>query len=169
MNRYFLILFVILALSQFSSAQQAVTISIKQDPFDRAIDNATRSIENLNDSLIKKQQLDIQKQQLQIEQERLQLQRDGNNIVNNSAKNNSLNHSTISINMRLWLAAAHGDYPAVKLYLNNGASINHREERCGYAPIHVAAERGHLEIVQYLITNGAAINAKARSAANSST
>ncbi|HBK44096.1 MULTISPECIES: ankyrin repeat domain-containing protein [unclassified Polynucleobacter] len=56
----------------------------------------------------------------------------------------------------LMMAAFDGDLPTVKmLVLEKKASVNKR----GWAPIHYAATNGHLQIVQFLMTHGAKVNA----------
>lgn len=56
----------------------------------------------------------------------------------------------------LMMAAFDGDMATVKmLVLNKKAAVN----KPGWAPIHYAATNGHLQIVQFLMANGAMINA----------
>jgi ankyrin repeat protein len=56
----------------------------------------------------------------------------------------------------LMMAAFDGDMATVKmLVLNNKAAVN----KPGWSPIHYAATNGHLQIVQFLMANGAMINA----------
>ena len=56
----------------------------------------------------------------------------------------------------LMMAAFDGQLPLVKtLVVEKKAAVN----KTGWAPIHYAATNGHLEIVQFLMANGAQINA----------
>lgn len=56
----------------------------------------------------------------------------------------------------LMMAAFDGDMSTVKmLVLNKKAAVN----KPGWSPIHYAATNGHLQIVQFLMANGAMINA----------
>lgn len=56
----------------------------------------------------------------------------------------------------LMMAAFDGDFSLVKtLVLDKKAAVN----KSGWAPIHYAATNGHLQIVQFLLGNGAMINA----------
>ncbi|MBU3636335.1 ankyrin repeat domain-containing protein [Polynucleobacter sp. es-MAR-4] len=56
----------------------------------------------------------------------------------------------------LMMAAFDGDFPTVKvLVLEKKASVN----KPGWAPIHYAATNGHLQIVEFLMANGAKVNA----------
>ncbi|MEY4496036.1 MAG: hypothetical protein RL744_1100 [Pseudomonadota bacterium] len=56
----------------------------------------------------------------------------------------------------LMMAAFDGDMATVKmLVLNKKAAVN----KPGWSPIHYAATNGHLQIVQFLMANGAMINA----------
>lgn len=60
-------------------------------------------------------------------------------------------------------ATAKGDLDAVNAAINNGADINIHQSGTfseGYTPLHVAAEKGHLEIVKTLIKNGAVVDAR---------
>lgn len=55
----------------------------------------------------------------------------------------------------LMIAAINGDLPVVKaLVLQRKALINH----VGWTPLHYACARGHLEVAQFLIANGASID-----------
>lgn len=56
----------------------------------------------------------------------------------------------------LMMAAFDGDLATVKLLVvNKKAAVN----KPGWAPIHYAATNGHLQIVQFLMANGAMVNA----------
>ncbi|QWD84477.1 ankyrin repeat domain-containing protein [Polynucleobacter asymbioticus] len=56
----------------------------------------------------------------------------------------------------LMMAAFDGDLPTVKmLVLDKKAAVN----KPGWSPIHYAATNGHLQIVQFLMANGAMVNA----------
>lgn len=59
-------------------------------------------------------------------------------------------------------AAAAGDTDAVTAALQAGADVNVHQTgtyAAGYTPLHVAAEKGHLEVVRTLIQNGAVVDA----------
>jgi ankyrin repeat protein len=61
-------------------------------------------------------------------------------------------------NLPLEEAAASGNLPTVRLLLECGEGLNHRN--CdGWSAIHWAAEEGHLEIVRLLLNAGADLNA----------
>lgn len=56
----------------------------------------------------------------------------------------------------LMMAAFDGDFPTVKmLVLAKKAAVN----KPGWSPIHYAATNGHLQITQFLMANGAMVNA----------
>lgn len=56
----------------------------------------------------------------------------------------------------LMIASIEGNLPMVKtLVLQNHARIDH----IGWTPLHYACTRGHLEVAQFLVTNGADVNA----------
>ena len=55
----------------------------------------------------------------------------------------------------LMIASINGDLPVVKaLVLQRKAQIDH----IGWTPLHYACARGHLEVAQFLISNGASID-----------
>ena len=47
----------------------------------------------------------------------------------------------------------------LKIFVESGANINIRDSRSGYRPIHCAIDNGRLGMVQYLVKNGANLNA----------
>jgi len=56
----------------------------------------------------------------------------------------------------LMIASIEGDLPIVKtLVLQNHARVDH----IGWTPLHYACTRGHLDVAQFLILNGANVNA----------
>ena len=59
--------------------------------------------------------------------------------------------------MSIYDAATEGNIEVVKQHLANGADVN-ASNMHGETPLHVAALRGHKEVVQLLITNGAYAN-----------
>lgn len=60
-----------------------------------------------------------------------------------------------SENDELLRAAETGDIEAVKEALNNGADINTQNNFLKESALHFAASKGHLELVEYLVDNGA--------------
>lgn len=68
----------------------------------------------------------------------------------------NINLSNKSGENALMMAAFDGQFPVVKtLVLQKKATVN----KSGWAPIHYAATNGHLEITQFLMANGALVNA----------
>ena len=59
----------------------------------------------------------------------------------------------------IWEAAYDGNIEAVKHHLDAGVDVNVKDEG-GETPLHHAALKGHKEIAEVLITNGADLNAK---------
>ncbi len=57
-------------------------------------------------------------------------------------------------------AAAVGDIEAVKQHLADGMDVNAKEGEIGGTPLHFAAWKGHNEIAELLIANGADVNVK---------
>jgi len=60
-------------------------------------------------------------------------------------------------------AAAKGDLEAVKAAIKAGTDVNTPQSGTfsqGYSPLHVAAEKGHLDIVEELIKSGAMVDAR---------
>ena len=60
----------------------------------------------------------------------------------------------------IWEAAEQGDIEAVKEYLAIGTSVNAKDEAYGGMPLHWAAYRGRKEVAEFLINEGADVNAK---------
>ena len=60
----------------------------------------------------------------------------------------------------IWEAAEQGDIEAVKEYLAIGINVNAKDEAYGGMPLHWAAYRGRNEVVEFLIAEGADVNAK---------
>ncbi len=56
----------------------------------------------------------------------------------------------------LFLACAYGNFDAVEMLVDRGCKINRGPS--GNFPLEAAASGNHLEIVQFLVANGAAIN-----------
>jgi len=59
-------------------------------------------------------------------------------------------------------AAANGDLAGVQAELDKGVDVNAKDENdeAGWTPLHRAAQKGHKEITELLIANGADVNAK---------
>lgn len=55
-------------------------------------------------------------------------------------------------------AARRGDLRKIKELLGRGENVNARDA-IGYTPLHYAAKSGHLDVVQFLVENGADVNA----------
>lgn len=64
-------------------------------------------------------------------------------------------------NLVFFEAVEEGDLAKVKKYLERGASVAVRD-RYGYAPLHIAALHGNVEVAKLLLESGADINAKDR-------
>lgn len=60
----------------------------------------------------------------------------------------------------IYHAAQMGQYKVVAKLIETGADVNSIMYMSGYSPLHVAAEHGHLEIVQLLLRSGATPNLK---------
>ena len=58
-------------------------------------------------------------------------------------------------------AAAQGDLPRIAQLLESGVNVD-TPDATGRTALHLGSAEGHLEIVQYLIKHGSAINAKDR-------
>ena len=61
--------------------------------------------------------------------------------------------------MDIWTAAGTGNIGAVKKHLDAGVDVN-ASNFAGWTPLHRAAIKGHTQIIQLLIANGADVNAK---------
>mmetsp|Transcript_7159 Transcript_7159/g.8293 ORF Transcript_7159/g.8293 Transcript_7159/m.8293 type:complete len:475 (+) Transcript_7159:72-1496(+) len=57
------------------------------------------------------------------------------------------------------LAAQEGDIETLKIEVKKKKGIVHTRDKNGWMPIHEGARGGHLEVVKYLVNNGADINA----------
>ena len=57
-------------------------------------------------------------------------------------------------------AADEGNIEAVKQYLDGGVDVNVKDIRFGWTPLLGAVRKGHKEIAELLIANGADVNAK---------
>ena len=56
----------------------------------------------------------------------------------------------------LHVAAHNGAYPVVKALVEHGADVNHNHvNQHKYAPLHWAAQKGHTQVVIYLLLHGA--------------
>ena len=62
----------------------------------------------------------------------------------------------------IWEAAEQGDIEAVKEYLAIGTNVNAKDEAYRGVPLHWAAYRGRNEVAEFLINEGADVNAKDR-------
>ncbi|XP_068696980.1 ankyrin repeat and SAM domain-containing protein 6-like isoform X2 [Montipora capricornis] len=65
----------------------------------------------------------------------------------------------LSLNKALMTAAQHGQEAALKLLLEKGAEVNHREESTGWTSLMLAAVNGHMTAAQILVHFGADTNA----------
>ena len=57
-------------------------------------------------------------------------------------------------------AAESGDLAVVKLFVESGMSVHTPDNDYGLTVLHFAAWKGHLEVVEYLVGQGADVNAK---------
>lgn len=62
----------------------------------------------------------------------------------------------------IWFAAQNGDLQRVKKLLNQGTSVDKRDN-AGYTALHYAARAGYVDVCKFLLSNGADINAATRS------
>lgn len=60
----------------------------------------------------------------------------------------------------LHMAAQSGILVEVKQLIIGGHDVNQRDEKYGFTPLHQAVFFGHQEVVEFLIAEGADINAK---------
>ena len=62
----------------------------------------------------------------------------------------------------IWHAIRRGSLPAVKYYYEQDHSIihQHNQNNVDLTPLHYASEDGHLEIVEFLISKGAKVDAR---------
>ena len=58
------------------------------------------------------------------------------------------------------IASMFGNIEAIKKHLDSGADVNVKNDEDGRTPLHYAVYKGHKEIVELLIANGADVNAK---------
>lgn len=65
----------------------------------------------------------------------------------------------LSLNKALMTAAQHGQEAALKLLVEKGAEVNHREESTGWTSLMLAAVNGHMTAAQILVHFGADTNA----------
>ena len=63
------------------------------------------------------------------------------------------------LQLSLHTAAAFGDLPRVRELVEQRGKAADAPDKHGYTALHFAAQRGHLTIVQYLLTAGADVNA----------
>jgi ankyrin repeat protein len=59
----------------------------------------------------------------------------------------------------IFVAAAIGDLSKVKEFLEEGVDINAKEGPRGQTALHLAASEGHMQVVEFLVENGAHVNA----------
>ena len=59
--------------------------------------------------------------------------------------------------IEIWTAAKEGNAQAVKQHISYGTDINSRNLK-SWTPLHYASSRGHSEIVNILLENGAYVN-----------
>ena len=57
-------------------------------------------------------------------------------------------------------AAKTGDLAGVQAELDKGVDVNAKGEKYGMTPLHWVALKGHIEVAELLIANGADVNAK---------
>jgi hypothetical protein len=66
------------------------------------------------------------------------------------------------VNRELITASAHGQLWRVRALVEGGGNVNWRDEE-GYTPMTWAAQRGHIQVVEYLLSRYAAVNPADRS------
>lgn len=59
----------------------------------------------------------------------------------------------------VWSAAQYGELSKVKKLVDCGKNEVDQRDRAGYTALHYAARNGHLEVCEYLVMNGAQIDA----------
>lgn len=69
--------------------------------------------------------------------------------------------SEIEFQRGIWQATLDNDLSRVKKLLNNGCDINSTDSS-GYTALHYAARNNHIDIVRFLISNGACVNCTTR-------
>lgn len=57
----------------------------------------------------------------------------------------------------IWVAASDGDLIRVQRFLQEGVDVNAQDDN-GYSPLHAAVSYDHLELVEFLLANGAALS-----------
>lgn len=60
---------------------------------------------------------------------------------------------------QLHIAADHGDLNKVKELVENGYDVNAFDEDLSFTPLHYAVKSSHIEVVRYLLSVGANVNA----------
>jgi uncharacterized protein len=58
----------------------------------------------------------------------------------------------------IWIAASDNNIDTVKEYISSGKCTANDKDPNGYTPIHAAASYGHLELLDYLMSQGGNIN-----------
>ena len=69
--------------------------------------------------------------------------------------------SEIEFQRGIWQAALDNDLSRVKKLLNNGCDVNSTDSS-GYTALHYAARSNHVDLVKFLISNGACVNCTTR-------
>ena len=57
----------------------------------------------------------------------------------------------------IWVASTEGNIEKVMGYIASGVSINAQDE-FGFSPLHAATQYGHINLLEYLLSNGADVN-----------
>ncbi|DBA04763.1 TPA: hypothetical protein N0F65_004400 [Lagenidium giganteum] len=58
--------------------------------------------------------------------------------------------------MNIWVAASDGNIDAVEQFLAVGVDVNAKDEY-GYTPLQAAVSYGHVELLRFLLDNGASV------------